>query len=212
MVYALGPGDSQVMLSGLTKFGVDKPSCECKFGAFSDCIKNTIENKKALMEGYKNLASKWGKFWTSTDSGKRVELEEIEWAKMTGESKRVTVEKLLDELDQYAKDEEEMMHNIEPTKGCGYELYGGSLAMKTDPLGCKINMALAKQVEEAVPCKDLYNIAFKHEVMHLQKCQTRQNRKRLLTPKGLALEEAQGYAQEIAELEKLLPQNKNCSK
>ncbi len=203
-VRALGPRHNEVVISGLTKSGVDKPTCECKFGGFSDCIRNTIENKKALKEGYEKLARKWGKFWTSTDSGERVELEEINWGKLNGESKQVTLEALLDELEQFAKDEEEMTHKIEPTKGCGYELYSGNLAMKTDPLACKIDMALAKQVEQAVPCKDLYKIAFRHEVMHLQKCQTRLNSKKLLTPKGLALEEAQGYAQEIAELEQLM--------
>ena len=211
MVYALGPGDSQVMLSGLTKFGVDKPSCECRFGAFGDCIRNTIENKRALMEGYKKLASKWGKFWTSTESGQRVELNTINFKTLFGESKRSTLEALLDELDQFKTDVEEMSAKIGPTKGCGYEFSSESLEMETDPLECKINMVKAKRVEEAVPCNDLYKNALRHEVMHLNKCEQRKSKGLLLTPRGLALEEAEGYAQEIAELEKLQAKN-NCSR
>jgi hypothetical protein len=211
-VQAIGSGRSGVTISGVTTFGVNKPTCECKFGAFSDCIRNTIENRKALIEGYHKLASKWAKFWTNTDSGKRVEMVEIDWGKMNAESKKTTVETLLDELEQYAKDEEEMTHQIDPIKGCGYEFYSGTLAMKTDLLTCEIKMNLAKNVEEAVPCKDLYTAAMRHEVMHHDKCEARLRDKKLLTPMGLALEEASGYKQEIAELERLLPQNDNCSK
>ena len=206
-VRATGPGQWKVTISGLTKFGANKPTCSCQFGKFGDCIKNTIGFKEALMQGYKELARKWGKFWTSTDSGQRVELTEIDWGKMNEASKRSTLEALSAELKQFAKDEEEMTSKIGAPKGCGYEFYSGTLAMKTDPLSCKINMTLAKQVEEAVPCKDLYQIAFRHEVMHLQKCQARLNSKKLLTPAGLALEEAEAYAKEITELEKLLKAN-----
>jgi hypothetical protein len=76
--------------------------------------------------------------------------------------------------------------------------------METDPLSCNINMSLARKVQEAVTCKDLYEIAFKHETLHLQRCQARLNSKKLLTPAGLAREEAEGYAQEIRELKELL--------
>jgi hypothetical protein len=206
-VRATGSGQWKVTISGLTKFGANKPTCSCQFGKFADCIGNTIGFKEALMRGYNELARKWGKFWTSTDSGQRVELTEIDWGKMNEASKRSTLEALSAEFRQFAKDEEEMTSKIGAPKGCGYEFYSGTLAMKTDPLSCKINMTLAKQVEEAVPCKDLYQIAFRHEVMHLQKCQARLNGKKLLTPAGLALEEAEGYAQEIAKLKTLLKAN-----
>jgi hypothetical protein len=191
--------------------GAEKESCnQCKF---ADCIRNSIKNKEALMQGYKELAGKWGKFWTSTDSGQRVELTEIDWGKMNEASKKSTLEALSDEFKKYKEDVEEMTNRIGPTKACGYEFSSGGLEMETNPLTCNINMPLARKVEEAVPCKELYEIAFKHETMHLQKCQARLSSKKLLTPAGLAFEEAEGYAQEIAELERLLEKiDKDCCK
>src|SRR5262249_19646681 len=80
--------------------------------------------------------------------------------------------------------------------------------METDSIKCSIDMLKAKKAEAASPCKELYEIAFRHEALHMQQCQERKGNKALptvmLTPAGKAREEAAAYAQEIAELKKLL--------
>jgi len=179
----------------------------CKQCKFASCIRSAIKQKEAMRDAYSELAKKWEKFWVNTDKGTPTPLDQINLQKLYPTSRILTLGLLNSEFTQLRKDEEELATRIGAPAGCGYSPTE-SLEMETDSIKCSIDMLKARKAEEASPCKELYEIAFRHEALHMQKCQQRKGDKALptvmLTPAGKAREEAAAYAQEIAELKKLL--------
>ncbi|MFO1464299.1 MAG: hypothetical protein U1F66_11030 [bacterium] len=196
-------------LLSLQSFAVDalaqKETCkQCKFAG---CVKSAIKQKEAMRDGYSELATKWEKFWVNTDKERRAPLDQINLQKLYPMFRITTMTLLNSEFTALRKDEEDLAVRIGPPAGCGYSPTE-SLEIETDSVQCSIDMLKARKAEEAAPCKELYDIAFRHEALHMQKCQQRKGNKALptvmLTPAGKAREEAAAYGQEIAELKKLL--------
>lgn len=179
----------------------------CKQCKFANCIRSAIKQKEALRNAYNDLAKKWDKFWVDTDKAPPTPLDQINLQKLYPASRLMTLGLLNSEFTQLRKDEEELATRIGAPTGCGYSPTE-SLEMETDSIQCTIDMLKARKAEQASPCKELYEIAFRHEALHMQKCQQRKGNHKLptvmLTPAGKAREEAAAYAQEIAELKKLL--------
>jgi hypothetical protein len=171
-----------------------KESCkQCKY---IECLKSAIKQKETMMQGYGNLAGNWAAAWP----GDVIDLEQVPQPQ-----RLETMAKLNQQFTQLRNDEESLANAVGPPKKCGFT---DNVEMSTDSVQCLIDMTKAAHAEQAVPCKEIYDIAFRHEAMHLQKCQERKGNRtlpaKLLTPAGKAREEMAGYAQEIAELKKLL--------
>ncbi|MFO1464064.1 MAG: hypothetical protein U1F66_09810 [bacterium] len=179
----------------------------CKQCKFAGCIRSAIKQKEAMRDAYSELAKKWEKFWVNTDKGMRTPLDQVNLQKLYPTARILTLGLLNSEFTQLRKDEEELATRVGAPAGCGYSPTE-NLEMETDSIKCSIDMLKARKAEDASPCKELYEIAFRHEALHMQKCQQRKGNKALpavmLTPAGKAREEAAAYAQEIAELKKLL--------
>lgn len=182
----------------------DKETCkQCKF---AKCIKNTIKQKEALAAAYTALANKWDKFWVRGEGENRVPVNSIDLESLDMAARGPTSANLARDYKQFEKDESEMAARIGAPAECGFG--DADVEMATDIIACKIDLAQAKQAEQAMPCKELYDIAFRHEALHLEACQKRKGEKIIppvrLTPAGKAREEAQAYAREIAELKALV--------
>jgi len=194
---------SQSLIS-LDAFAQQETCKQCKY---AKCVKASIKQKEAMRDAYNQLASKWDKFWTNTDKGTPTPLDQVNLQKLNPVSRLMTLGLLNSEFTQLRKDEEELATRIGAPAGCGYSPTE-SLEMETDSIQCSIDMLKARNAEQASPCKELYEIAFRHEALHMQKCQQRKGNNKLptvmLTPAGKAREEAAAYNQEIAELKKLL--------
>lgn len=178
----------------------EKPSCkDCEW---KKCLEGSVKQKQALQKEYEALAKKWEKFWTEG----RKPVYVLDLTKLNEAARRQALSELKNQFQAFEKDEERATSKVGPPAGCG--LGGQSIEMETDSVQCKIDMAKARQAEQALPCKDLYEIAFRHEAYHLEQCQIRKGNNKvpakLLTPAGKAREEAAAYAREIAELEALL--------
>ncbi len=179
----------------------------CKKCEFIKCIKNTIKQKEALRAGYAELARKWEKIWVNADAQPPVPLNSIDMEALNQASRIPTFAQLKTHFIMLRNQEEEMASGVGAPQGCGYDP-SQNYEMETDSIFCNINMAKARQAQEAAPCQEIGEIAFRHEAMHLQRCQQRKGEKKLptvvLTPAGKAREEMEAYTQEIAELKKLL--------
>lgn len=178
----------------------EKPSCkDCEW---KKCLEGSIQQKQALKAEYEALAKKWEKFWTEG----RKPVYVLDLIKLNEAARRQALSELKNQFQSFEKDEERATSRVGPPAGCG--LGGQSIEMETDSVQCRIDMVKAQQAEQALPCKDLYEIAFRHEAYHLQQCQVRKGNNKvpakLLTPAGKAKEEAAAYAREIAELEAVL--------
>lgn len=180
-----------------------KPSCkDCEW---KKCLEGAVQQKKALQAEYNALAKKWEKFWTDTNGGRKP-IYVLDLTKLNEAARRKALAELKNQFQAFEKDEERATSKVGPPAGCG--LGGQSIEMETDSVQCSIDMVKARQAEQAIPCKEMYEIAFRHEAYHLEQCQVRKGNNKvptkLLTPAGKAREEAAAYAREIAELEALL--------
>lgn len=180
-----------------------KPSCkDCEW---KDCLKGSIQQKQALKAEYDALTKKWEKFWTEG----RKPLYVLDLEKLSKPQRQPALQELGAQFRQFAKDEERATSKIGPPSGCGLDS-AESIEMETDSVKCEIDMLKARKTQQALPCKDLYDIAFRHEAYHLEQCWLRRGGdetkppSKLLTPAGKAKEEAAAYAREIAELEAVL--------
>ena len=177
----------------------------CKQCKFAECIKNSIKQKEAMRAAYEGLAQKWDRFWTSNQGGQTTPLSQIDLENLNPNSRPVTISTLKDEFEVFNRETGEVTARVGAPAGCAY---AGEVEMVTNSVTCNTDMLKARAAEQAVPCKELYEIAFRHEAMHLERCQNRKGNKLiptvLLTPAGQAREEVAAYTQEIGELKKLL--------
>jgi len=194
-------------LQTLTAFAVFAQQETCKQCKFAGCVRSAIKQKAAMRDAYSELAKKWDKFWVNTDTGTSTPLDQINLQALVPVSRVLTMSLLNLEFTQLRKDEEDLATRVGAPAGCGYNP-NESLEMETNSIKCEMDLLKAKKAEAASPCKELYEIAFRHEALHMQKCQDRKGNQALpavmLTPAGKAREEAAAYAQEIEELKKLL--------
>lgn len=178
----------------------------CKQCKFAKCIKNTIKQKEALAAAYATLANKWDKFWVRVEGENRVPVNSIDLESLDMTSRGPTLANLARDYKQFEKDESEMVARIGAPADCGFG--DADVEMMTNIIACEINLDKAKQAEQAMPCKELHDIAFRHEVLHLEACQKRKGEKIIppvrLTPAGKAREEARAYTREITELKALV--------
>lgn len=178
----------------------------CKQCKFAKCIKSSILQKEALATAYDALAKKWDKFWVRRDGDKLVPIDSIDLESLDMVARGPTLSNLARDYTQFAKDEEAIVLRIATPVGCGYD--GADVEMSTNIIGCNIDLDKARQAEKAMPCKELHEIAFRHEALHLGACLKRKGDNNIppvrLTPAGKAREEAQAYTREIGELKSLL--------
>ena len=189
------------------QFQVEKISSQsqkqksCKNIEFVECIKNMITQKEAMIKVYTNLAKKWGIAFVNTESGERVPLDVIDFSKLKQEFRTSMLVDLLEKHRDFSKDEEAMTSEVGSAAGCGFAP-NAVIEMYTDEAHCEIHNA--ESVRQAMPCKELFDIAQMHEVFHATKCEERKGNRLMLTPAGKARGEIQAYENEISELRKLL--------
>jgi len=185
----------------------------CKQCSFLACLKGTIRQKEAMRDAYNELAKKWDKIWVKTDGDSRVPINQIDQPKMHTLARLMNAGLLNSQFTQLQKEEGDLATQIGEPKGCGY---AGNVEIETNSISCVIDMKKAEMAKEAMPCKELYESAMRHETMHQQMCEKRKGKGVfpnivLLTPAGKAREEAAGYSQEIAELQKMAKElSKKC--
>jgi len=185
----------------------------CKQCSFLGCLKGTIKQKEAMRDAYNELAKKWDRFWIKTDGGSSVPINQIDQSKMSPLDRMMNAEILNPQFTQLQKDESDLASRIGSPTGCGY---AGNVEIETNSITCVIDMKKAEMSKEAMPCQELYDSAMRHETMHQQICEKRKGKGVypnivLLTPAGKAREEAAGYSQEIAELQKMAKElSKKC--
>jgi hypothetical protein len=192
LLFAAGPVASQ------------QQSCvRCKYRR---CIESTIEQKRKLEAGYLQLAREWQGAWV--ESGTRAPLNEVDLATLQPQSRRLaTLTELARQHERFAVEVEDLASRIGPPADCNYDP-AQSVEMSTDVVNCAITGL--REAEGKVPCRELFEIARRHEAAHLARCQARKGGKtipsRILTPAGQAREEAEAYREEIGELGALLKQ------
>ena len=176
--------------------------CKCKHAT---CIENLITQKESLKEGYENLVKLWESKWLDP-SGKPKMTVDVE--KDYADQKMIlqVLGVIASQMEVIASQVRVMMGNrLTVPEKCGITQ---PVEMSTDSITCVINAHQMSEAEKSLPCKEIYDIAVRHEVLHKTRCDQRMQGRSLpvirQTPAGYAREEADAYAQEIGDLQKLL--------
>jgi hypothetical protein len=164
-----------------------------------------ITQKESLKEGYENLAKLWESKWLDP-SGKPKLTVDVEKEYADQKMRLNVLSVIASQMEVLASQVRVMMSTrlTVPDK-CGITQ---PIEMSTDSITCVINPNQMTEAEKALPCKEIYDIALRHEVLHKTRCDQRKGDRNLpvvrQTPAGYAREEADAYVQEIDDLQKLL--------
>jgi hypothetical protein len=164
-----------------------------------------ITQKESLKEGYENLAKLWESKWLDP-SGKPKLTVDVEKEYADQKMRLQVLGVIASQMEVLASQVRVMLGNrLSVPEKCGITQ---PIEMSTDSITCVINTQQMIDTEKALPCKELYDIALRHEVLHKTRCDQRKGGRTLpvirQTPAGYAREEADAYAQEISDLQKLL--------
>ncbi len=189
-----------------------KESCaQCKF---ADCLKSLIAQKKAVADGYDQLAAKYDKLITR--DGKPIDVIDLTTLASDADRERSYVD-ANQKHAAYHDAANAMIAAIGLPQGCG--MTAASEAQTDSFLTCETTGLAAAQA--ALPCKELDAIVDGHEAIHRNACIERKKGPsvhivtlkselpgRLLTPAGNAREEAAAYRWEAAQIQPLYDQAK----
>lgn len=169
------------------------------------CVFSALKRARYLRDGYKALAESYKDTLKDLGNGK----DTPAWV-----DPNILNEQQLKRLIEFNKtfDAEELkMAQAAPASDCGFP-EDKDLVLQTSPLTGELpNADRQKEVKPLFPFEELYDAVMRHEAHHSAQFSANNdgaNRPagrlpRTRTPWGRALEEAQGYAIEIEELEKL---------
>jgi hypothetical protein len=183
-----------------------EPCTQCKF---LDCLKGMAAHKRAVAAGYDALAARIANL--SLFEGQPV--DEVTLSALPNALARLQwVDANNEQLRGYEQLADDMIAAIGSPQGCG----AVNLVVETNSSQCETSTAPLQRAQASMPCRELADLLERHEVMHLVACEARKARgtiARVLTPAGMAREEARAYRAEAAEIQKLIDEiEKKCER
>ncbi|MCE5194507.1 MAG: hypothetical protein LLF28_03480 [Nitrospiraceae bacterium] len=183
-----------------------KETCEqCKY---IKCIKSFIKLREAYIKEFQKAATEknWG----------NIEKEGEDFFDLSALISPEAKKEAIDEFNKQRVDfwsefrtriDRKLVEDVK--KNCRIDVTG-SLTAKTDPLFCQIDESSMKEVEKALPCKELYEASRIHESYHKTRCMERAEKLKenkgpfIPTARGEVKEDMEAYAQQIKILKVLL--------
>lgn len=208
-----------------------KESCEdCKWGR---CIEQLIEQKKAFIKMYQEIADQYAKLYFAKDKngnfvhdkkGSLVPLDKIDdpFGPVTlyvrnkkGQLVKVERDDLeiaknqkeyLDNMEKWMQTRDMLSDDVRKKYQCPACPMGSISGMQigTNQSDCSIDQKEYEKFKAAVPCREISYIAYAHEAFHRNMCQQRKKDNKLATPYGMSLEEVETHKLEIKKLTELL--------